>query len=155
MPKLKDADPFPRTRNPDAKDTGTGRGSDVIKTELDTEDAVRFDVVHNYHGDEVVRIAPHIQKNWLCGYVTYPDGCPVPTEEGVVVSEIANVHGGVTYEKKNADGSYTYGFDCAHVGDGDAARTNDPTWVLSEAKRLHKEITRLKAEWWKRHGHAK
>jgi hypothetical protein len=75
--------------------------------------------------------------------VTFPDGCPLP--DGADAEE-AYVHGGVTYQKENEDGSYTYGFDCAHVDDGASARSNSPRWVLDEAKRLYKEIMRIKKE---------
>ena len=147
MSRLEEVNPFPwvdeEPQHPRRRDS---KGSKIIKTELDHDLGVRYDVIHNFFGDEVVTIAPSIQKNWLCGYVTFPDGCPLPPEVNSGVEGEANVHGGVTYSTENKDGSYTYGFDCAHLDDGASARSNNPEWVLSEAKRLYKEIIRIKKE---------
>jgi hypothetical protein len=151
MSKLEDLDPFPKTEKAAEVKGKESRGSQIIKTELDTMNNVRYDVMHNFFGDEVAAIAPSLQKNWMCGYVTYPDGCPLPKEVDDEVGGEVDVHGGVTYTRKNKDGSYTYGFDCGHAGDGDSPRANDPAWVLAEAKRMHKDIMRLKKEWEEEH----
>lgn len=144
--RLENADPFPWLREEPERVTKEGRGTQIIKTELDHENNVRYDVVHNFFGDDIAVIAPSIQKNWLCGYVTFPDGCPLPEEVNSDIEGEANVHGGVTYSRRNEDGSYTYGFDCAHAGDDTSARANDPTWALDEAKRLYAEVIRIKKE---------
>jgi hypothetical protein len=151
MPKLDDVDPFPERRKPQEGE----RGSQIIKTELDRDNNVRFDVMHSFFGDEVVAIASSIPKNWLCGYVTFPDGCPLPKEMDDDTEGTVSVHGGVTYRSGNRDGSYTYGFDCVHHGDGASAHTNDPAWVLAESKRLYKDIMRLKKEWEEEHAKEK
>jgi len=145
VPKLEDVDPFPEMSLP--KGSEGSRGQQIIKTELDQVQNVRFDIVHNFYGDDIAALAPSIQQNWLCGYVTYPGGCPIPPGSDIDVDSYVNVHGGVTYDRGNTDGSHTYGFDCAHAGDSDTACVNDPTWVLNEAKRMHKEIIRLVIEW--------
>jgi hypothetical protein len=87
----------------------------------------------------------------LCGYVHYPDGGPNLDMYDLSDGPHIKVHGGVTYEKRGDEG-YTAGFDCAHAGDRNNPKTSDPQWVLSEAKRMHRQILPYKrmADGWRR-----
>lgn len=70
-----------------------------------------------------------------CGYVQFPK--PFLQEEyyyGIV--QYVPVHGGVTLMIHNPDNSVTYGFDCAHAGDGTDPNTHDLSWLHNECEKM-------------------
>lgn len=66
-----------------------------------------------------------------CGYVTVPFELSEETIYNITV------HGGITYTNHNEDGTYTYGFDCAHAGD------SIEEWT---AEQVEKECIRMAQE---------
>ena len=120
----------------------TSRTRVIIHTEINRVEGVRFDVMLNQYNDLIRKMVS--QAEWLCGYVTYPDVPPVAAD--VSLQDYISVHGGITYDRNNKDGSYTIGFDCAHGDDDRRDYTNDPTWVLAEAKNMHEQIKLLVQE---------
>lgn len=127
----------------------------LVKTEIDDKFGVRFDVAEvdlgRLKGGSVQAL--NILGTHLCGYVTFPK---LPLKEpGYDHLCDVDVHGGVTYAQQNEDGSYTYGFDCAHFGDSDRSNCKRPNWILSEARNLYQEIVKFqkqehKTSIWKR-----
>lgn len=53
---------------------------------------------------------------YYCGYVTFPKRPLLETSYDGIAAWV-DVHGGLTFAEENKDGSFTYGFDCAHVYD--------------------------------------
>lgn len=82
----------------------------------------------------VLRIRDYLPEGYYCGYCRLPISLDGREEE-------ISVHGDVTFAERDEDGSWVYGFDCAHWGD-DAP--NSPTrnldWVVEETKRMIDEI---------------
>lgn len=72
-------------------------------------------ISQGYHG-YVIRV-PRLLH--LCGYVSVPKSHPA---YGGSAENDLDVHGGITYSSDHLpnhppDGSWWYGFDCAHAGD--------------------------------------
>ena len=79
------------------------------------------------------------------GYVTFPE-CPI-AEDGYDNEAIRSidVHGGITYAVEEDDGSYTYGFDCAHLYDEFDTDTQDLDWLTAECESMGRQIIELAA----------
>lgn len=57
-----------------------------------------------------------VRQSHRCGYVTFPKR-PFREQGYDGILTYVPVHGGITYAHEEKDGSFTYGFDCAHSGD--------------------------------------
>ncbi|MEN6426082.1 MAG: hypothetical protein ABFE13_12005 [Phycisphaerales bacterium] len=70
-----------------------------------------------------------------CGYVRFPKR-PVrePGYEGIIA--YVPVHGGVTYDHQDEDGSMVYGFDCGHYDDDNNPDLRNPKWLHDECERM-------------------
>lgn len=55
-------------------------------------------------------------RDHYCGYVTFKKRPFRETDYHGFLTYVP-VHGGITYAEENKDGTFTYGFDCAHSGD--------------------------------------
>lgn len=88
-----------------------------------------------YVGDPyLLKEMTRMAEGHLCGYVT--------TFHAVKdYEDVLDVHGGITFMTENADGSFTYGFDCAHGGDTLEYWNKDR--VCQEAEDLARQILGL------------
>lgn len=57
-----------------------------------------------------------VRQSHRCGYVAFKKR-PFREQGYDGFLTYVPVHGGITYSEQEKDGSFTYGFDCAHVGD--------------------------------------
>ena len=64
----------------------------------------------------VCTIKRHPTLGHLCGYVDVPGGHPWWGKSYEDIAD-AEVHGGLTYSDVEPNGTYRFGFDCAHSGD--------------------------------------
>ena len=80
-----------------------------------------------------------LRSGHLCGYCTFPSR---PVKEGKYSGLLTYVpvHGGITWAQEEKDGSFTYGFDCAHVGDELVEQHQNVQWVLTHAKAMARFI---------------
>jgi hypothetical protein len=83
----------------------------------------------------LLQCAPERAYTHYCGYVRL--GGPVADEK----LDWLTVHGGITYEKRDADGTAVYGFDCAHVGDErDDAYYDVEGWLTQHVMELATQL---------------
>lgn len=76
---------------------------------------------------EVQLVAPSLGVGYYTGYVITDK--LIPNAEGEL-----DVHGGVTYQKEDANGFMTYGFDCAHWND--SIEVQNEAFAIAECERL-------------------
>ena len=93
------------------------------------------------------RVSRNGSGNW-CGYVRLPKGSRITMEQAESAFE---VHGGVTYCRREEDKHLWVGFDCGHAGDIIPAFTNLKNYgggyfyrtmgyTINEIKKLVKQI---------------
>jgi len=93
----------------------------------------------------VDKLAPSMNA-YYCGYARFP--------QRMLQSELFTcfvpVHGGISFDQGDTDGSHVYGFDCAHAGDDLLPGAGGQAWGLSrvrtECERLATAIT-LVSKW--------
>lgn len=80
-----------------------------------------------------------------CGYVQIPEASlpkhwiesqPIYRADDI---ELLNVHGGVTYSKKNGN-MVVFGFDCAHSGDETNEKLKDEEYIFSLCEVMEQQI---------------
>lgn len=86
----------------------------------------------------VVKIMnPRCTMPHRCGYIVFPEKYDNDDFESRL-----DVHGGVTFEDRIADGKRIYGFDCAHCDDYDNPK--DLNYVKKEIKAMLHQINEAK-----------
>lgn len=70
-----------------------------------------------------------------CGYCRFPSR-PLIEEKYRGFATYVPVHGGITYAKKEEDGTMVYGFDCAHADDDYNPLCKDIDWLMSETEKM-------------------
>lgn len=85
-------------------------------------------------GDLLFSIVQH-RSGHYCGYVRFPRR-PLREKDYHGFVTYVPVHGGITYAEPFSDGSFVYGFDCAHLNDDTDPRTKDMTWLRAECERM-------------------
>lgn len=73
--------------------------------------------------------------SYYCGYVTFPKR-PLLEDGYHGIAEYVEVHGGLTFSQQNKDGSFTYGFDCAHLYDDANPNLQNENWLKMECWRM-------------------
>jgi len=106
---------------------------------------LKFHIIYRTWNENVLAITPQLHP-YHCGYVTFLH-CPAPYEGYGGVLEEVDVHGGITYAEKKPDGSYTYGFDCAHWNDENRPLLQDIDWLTQECERMAAQIITLCKAW--------
>lgn len=79
-----------------------------------------------------------VSTRHYCGYVRFPK-CPMEHQGYDRILTYVPVHGGITYAHGDEYG-YTYGFDCAHLGDEKRPELRDENFLQQECWRLAKAI---------------
>ena len=79
----------------------------------------------------VQRVAPSLGVGYYTGYVI--------ADKEIETYHDLDVHGGITYCERGANGLSTYGFDCAHAGD--SIDIQDEAFAVAECERLADAIS--------------
>lgn len=102
-------------------------------------------VVETWGHDGLTFTVLHVDRSYVdgghyCGYVRFPKR-PLREQGYGGIATYVPVHGGITFAKPFDDGSFVYGFDCAHAGDDSDDHDYDPkvrdiAWLKAECERL-------------------
>lgn len=98
-------------------------------------DGIRFMIIEHVWAERIRNIAPVLGMGHFCGYCNL----------SVLVLDYnrVDVHGGITLYRSEQDGTYTYGFDCAHWNDSENPLLRDLDWLTSECERMAEQIVRI------------
>lgn len=122
----------------DLRIEGRKRLGKVVKTW--EHDGIKFMILDMVWADRVKVLAPMLH-DYYCGY------CNLPTKLDYQVAESdVDVHGGITFQRDEPDGTFTYGFDCAHALDEINPSLRDLNFITEECESMAKQIMQLANE---------
>lgn len=100
-----------------AKDYKRGLVKDWVK------DSVSLCILRNEH------------MGHFCGYATFSMRPTIEQGYDGILTYVP-VHGGITYARRDEDGTFTYGFDCSHCNDEEDPRCRDLDWLTRETEKF-------------------
>ena len=106
---------------------------ELVEPELNDDN--RFGVTEQGHKFEIKRNC----IGCLCGYIHVPD------EQVGKNLYRASVHGGITFDEKQEDGTRIVGFDCAHSFDGQPQWWPEPRWMRGEYRDVYYVMSQIRS----------
>lgn len=85
----------------------------------------------------------HLKKlsSWVTAGFYYCGYCTLPFNKSTHdIEDKVYVHGGITFKQRNPDGTWTFGFDCAHYGDEHHPELQDENWLKEECENMARQL---------------
>lgn len=100
-------------------------------------DGIRFMLIEHVWS-ESIKFSGYGLDDYYCGY------CNLDVELPYDVAELeVNVHGGVTLQRDERDGTHTYGFDCVHAFDEQNPLLRDEEYLVAQCESMAQQIIEL------------
>lgn len=119
--------------SPDERAQARKMGEDFSKVLQEIIDGSR--IGDWWKGDDFLKLM-RPREQFYNGYVRFKEIPLINTK----LQDFVPVHRGISYAEGFADGSYVYGFDTNHVGDGSNPDISSTEWLMNECRKLAKGL---------------